>query len=141
MKKILVIAEKPSVTKEIVNSIDPTAKYLNGGYYESEKYFFTNALGHLLQIKKPEELDGEYKSFDKSSLPIMVNKKIITNYKVNEKSKKQFDIIKKLLKREDIEYIVNACDPDREGEGIFGSIYDFLGSKIPFRRLILKEHD
>jgi len=67
--KTLVVSEKPSVTKDLVEAIDPTAKYTDG-YYESSTYIFTNAIGHLLRLKNPEEINEKYKKWNLALLPI-----------------------------------------------------------------------
>lgn len=136
--KILIVAEKPSVTKDLMKALDPSAKAY-GGYYESEKYIFTNAIGHLLRLKNPEEINSIYKSWKLETLPIRIHNKIISNYMVNEKTKKQMEVVEQLFKREDIKYIVNAADPDREGELIFSTMYSYLKCTKECQRLLLKD--
>ncbi|AMP19952.1 hypothetical protein AZF37_01030 [endosymbiont 'TC1' of Trimyema compressum] len=136
--KTLIFSEKPSVTKDLVEAIDPTARYHNG-YYESVDYIFTNAIGHLLRLKNPEEINTKYKNWNLVSLPIQIHNKIISNYTVNEKTKKQLSTVADLFKRNDINSIVNATDPDREGELIFSTLYSYLECTKPSLRLILKD--
>lgn len=136
--KTLIVSEKPSVTKDLMQAIDHSAKYANG-YYESKDYIFTNAIGHLLRLKNPEEINPKYKTWNLALLPIQINNKIISNYTVNEHTKKQLKIVAELFKRTDIKEIVNATDPDREGELIFSTLYAYLESDKPCKRLMLKD--
>ncbi len=114
--KTLIIAEKNSVAKKIVAAIcnRPASKT---GYFEDENYIVTYCSGHLLGLKLPNEIDEKYNKWEFNNLPFYFDSiplKVLN---------KQFSIVKDLIKRTDYNEIVNACDPDREGELIFRNIY------------------
>ncbi len=117
MKKTLIITEKPSVSMDIARAL---GKFTNKkDYLESDKYVITWALGHLVTLFEPEDYDKKLKFWALSTLPIIPKE---FQLKPIEKTKKRFDIVKKLIKRKDIDTIVNACDAGREGELIFRNI-------------------
>ena len=117
MKKTLIITEKPSVSMDIARAL---GKFTNKkDYLESDKYVITWALGHLVTLFEPEDYDKKLKFWALSTLPIIPNE---FQLKPIEKTKKRFNIVKKLIKRKDIDTIVNACDAGREGELIFRNI-------------------
>jgi DNA topoisomerase III len=130
--KTLVIAEKPSVARDIVDAL-PGSFDDNKTFYEGDDYVVTFAVGHLLELSDPEDYDPAWKSWKLDTLPI-----IPTEFKVrprDAKSKKQLSVIHKLLKRDDVDRIVNACDAGREGELIFTHIYETSGVEKPIDRL------
>ena len=117
MKKALIITEKPSVARDI-------AKVLKGfsnkkDYLESEQFVLTWALGHLVTLFEPEDYDKKLKFWQLATLPIIPDE---FQFKPIEKTKSRLSLIKKLMKRSDIDVIVNACDAGREGELIFRNI-------------------
>ena len=119
--KTLVIAEKPSVARDIVGAL-PGSFDEHKNFYESDDYVVTFAVGHLLELSDPEDYDPAWKSWKLDNLPI-----IPTEFKVRPRDKKsatQLNLIHKLLKRKDVDRVVNACDAGREGELIFTHIYD-----------------
>ena len=133
----LIIAEKPSVAREIASALGIVKK--NTGYLENEKYFVTWAFGHLIQICGPEAYG--FKSWSKENLPIIPDvfkfqpKQVKTEsgYQDDPGAHQQLMIIADLFKR--AESIIVATDAGREGELIFRLIYSFLGSQKPFQRL------
>ncbi len=138
MTKALIIAEKPSVAQDIVRALT-TPK---GGkfekhdeYFESEQYLVTSAVGHLLEIKAPEEFDVKRGKWSFANLPI-----IPPHFDLNpiDKSKGRLGAIVKLVKRKDVSELINACDAGREGELIFRLIQQHAKSKHPVKRLWLQ---
>src|ERR671924_637162 len=132
MSKTLVIAEKPSVGRDIAAAL-PGAFAKNETYLESDEYVITWAVGHLVELAQPEDYDEKLKKWRMADLPIVPE-----DFRLkprDAKSKKQLTAIRKLLERDDIDRVVNACDAGREGELIFAYIYESTGSKKPVDRL------
>jgi DNA topoisomerase-3 len=132
--KTLVIAEKPSVGRDIAAALPGTFKK-DEAYLESDDYVITWAVGHLLTLWEPEDYDERLKKWRSADLPI-----IPEEFKLkprDAKSKKQLNLIKKLVKRDDVERIINACDAGREGELIFKYILDAVDGGLgkPVERL------
>ncbi|HEY9239956.1 MAG TPA: DNA topoisomerase III [Burkholderiaceae bacterium] len=137
MTKSLIIAEKPSVAQDIVRALTPTAGKFDkhDEYFESEGYLVTSAVGHLLEIKAPEEFDVKRGKWSFANLPV-----IPPHFDLNpiDKSKGRLGAIVKLVKRKDVSELINACDAGREGELIFRLIQQHSKSKHPVRRLWLQ---
>jgi DNA topoisomerase-3 len=134
MGKTLVIAEKPSVGREI-SRVLPGPFTKGEGFLEGPEHVITWAVGHLVQLAEPDEYDDRFKKWRMADLPIVPDRfKLVVR---DERSKKQMNVIKRLLGREDLESVVNACDAGREGELIFAYLYEKAGSKKPVRRLWL----
>ncbi len=137
MTKSLIIAEKPSVAQDIVRSLTPSAGKFDkhDEYFESERYIVTSAVGHLLEIKAPEEFDVKRGKWSFSHLPV-----IPPHFDLNpiDKSKGRLNAIVKLVKRKDVSELINACDAGREGELIFRLIQQHSKSKHPVKRLWLQ---
>jgi DNA topoisomerase-3 len=132
--KILVIAEKPSVGRDLTREL-PGAFQKQEGYLESDSHVVTWAVGHLVQLAEPEEYGPQFKKWRMADLPIVPDKfKLVVR---DERSKKQMSVITKLLKRDDITEVINACDAGREGELIFAYIFEKANSKLPVQRLWL----
>ena len=130
----LVIAEKPSVAQSIAKVIGATTKH--DGYLEGSGYLVSWCVGHLVELAEPEEYDGKYEKWRKEDLPIMPGKDGMDwRYQVSMATKKQFSILKELMKRDDVDCTTNACDAGREGELIFRLVYDKVGCKKPIKRL------
>src|SRR5437773_4155278 len=130
--KTLVIAEKPSVARDIVDA-QPGSFENNDSYYESEDTIVTFAVGHLVELINPEDYDERFKKWRMADLPIVPDE-----FKLrarDKKAEKQLKVIHKLLKRDDVDRIVNACDAGREGELIFAYIYETSGVDKPVERL------
>ena len=130
MKKTLVIAEKPSVGKDIASAIG--CKEAKNGYIEGKKYVVTWALGHLITLADPEGYNNKYKEWKMEDLPIIPKYMKTT---VIRNSAKQFKTVKSLLNRNDIEDIVIATDAGREGELVARWIIEKSGAKKPMKRL------
>mgnify|MGYP000476928102 CR=1 FL=1 len=137
MTKSLIIAEKPSVAQDIVRALTPTAGKFDkhDEYFESDGYLVTSAVGHLLEIKAPEEFDVKRGKWSFANLPV-----IPPHFDLNpiDKSKGRLGAILKLVKRKDVSELINACDAGREGELIFRLIQQHSKSKHPVRRLWLQ---
>ncbi len=137
MSKSLIIAEKPSVAQDIVRALTPSAGKFDkhDEYFESEQYLVTSAVGHLLEIKAPEEFDVKRGKWSFANLPV-----IPPHFDLNpiDKSKGRLSAIVKLVKRKDVSEIINACDAGREGELIFRLIQQYSKSKHPVKRLWLQ---
>lgn len=141
---IVIIAEKPSLARNIVDSIDNMKKY--DGYYENSEYIVTYAFGHLFSLCDIEDyLDNPDNKWTISNLPCFPKNfkfklKTDASKKVDKGVFKQFEIIKKLLNREDVDKIVNAGDADREGEIIVRlCIMNALSSEKELLRLWLPD--
>lgn len=141
--KTLVIAEKPKVANEILKlprfrgSIRKQGSKPYYGYYENERYIVTWCRGHLLEVMNPEEHDPKYKQFRFEDLPIFLPIK----YKPVENSKEQLTFVVDLMKREDVNHIVNASDNDREGELIFREIYEYASIDKKVSRIFKSSHE
>ncbi|HET9124939.1 MAG TPA: DNA topoisomerase 3 [Solirubrobacteraceae bacterium] len=138
MGKTLVIAEKPSVGQDLARVL-PGAFTKQGPkgeqYLEGDSHVISWAVGHLVQLADPDEYDEKYKKWRMADLPIVPERfKLVVR---DERSKKQMNVVKRLLARDDVEEIVNACDAGREGELIFAYLYEKAGSRKPVRRLWL----
>ena len=134
MGKTLVIAEKPSVGRDLSRAL-PGAFQKHEGYLESESHVVTWAVGHLVQLAEPDEYDPKYKKWRMADLPIVPDEfRLVVR---DERSKKQFSVINKLLKRSDVDDVVNACDAGREGELIFAWTYEKAAANKPVERLWL----
>jgi DNA topoisomerase-3 len=135
MTKTLVIAEKPSVGR------DDLARVLHGpfqkqeGYLEGPEHIITWAVGHLVQLADPDEYGERFKKWRMADLPIVPESfKLVVR---DERSKKQMNVVKRQLGRDDVDVVVNACDAGREGELIFAYLYEKAGATKPVKRLWL----
>lgn len=142
----LIIAEKPSLAKNIIIAIGSKTFKKENGYYENDDYIVTPAFGHLFTLMDIEEYDASYDPTGKYSwnieeLPFIPNpfrysfKKDPKTKKPDAGIKKQFHIIEKLIHREDVDAIINAGDSDREGEIIVRIILDNAKNTKPVYRL------
>ena len=130
MSKFLVIAEKPSVAQSYAKNL--SAYKREDGYLEGESCIVSWCLGHLAEYAQPEEYDPKYEKWQFDDLPILPE---AWKLKVSKDKKKQFDVLKTLMNRSDVEYLVNGCDAGREGELIFQRVYDLAGCRKPVKRL------
>lgn len=130
MSKFLVIAEKPSVAQSYAKNL--SAYKREDGYLEGESCIVSWCLGHLAEYAQPEEYDPKYEKWQFDDLPILPE---VWKLKVSKDKKKQFEVIKTLMNRSDVEYLVNGCDAGREGELIFQRVYDLAGCRKPVKRL------
>ena len=138
----LILAEKPSVSKNIADALK--IKNRQDGYFEGNGYIVTWAFGHLLQLKDAKDYDEKMASWKMENFPFIPP---VFQYKVKSDSKnrdypdkgaqKQLKIIQQLMKRDDVEAIISACDYDREGQIIGDSIiYNLKTGKKVFRLLL-----
>lgn len=130
MSKFLVIAEKPSVAQSYAKNL--SAYKREDGYLEGESCIVSWCLGHLAEYAQPEEYDPKYEKWQFDDLPILPE---AWKLKVSKDKKKQFEVIKTLMNRSDVEYLVNGCDAGREGELIFQRVYVLAGCRKPLKRL------
>ena len=130
MSKFLVIAEKPSVAQSYAKNL--SAYKREDGYLEGESCIVSWCLGHLAEYAQPEEYDPKYEKWQFDDLPILPE---TWKLKVSKDKKKQFEVIKTLMNRSDVEYLVNGCDAGREGELIFQRVYVLAGCRKPVKRL------
>ena len=134
MAKTLVIAEKPSVGRDLTRVL-PGAFAKHEGYLEGPDHVVTWAVGHLVQLAEPDEYDAKYKKWRMADLPIVPDRfKLVVR---DERSRKQMTVITQQLKRDDVDEVINACDAGREGELIFAYLYEKAGAKKPVQRLWL----
>lgn len=128
----IIVSEKPSVAASIAYCIGATEKISGGNtfYWQGNGYIVTNALGHLFGIGMPD--DYGFEKWDIDTLPIIPREfKLFPLKGYGE----QIKMLKKLLNRDDVTEVINACDAGREGECIFRYIYEFFGCTKPVKRL------
>jgi DNA topoisomerase III len=133
MGKTLVIAEKPSVAQDVVRALGKFEKH--GDYFENESYVISSAIGHLVELCMPGELDKKRGKWSFQNLPIIPEH---FELKPIEKTESRFKLLKRLMKRDDIDLVINACDAGREGELIFRYLVQLAGTRKPFKRLWLQ---
>lgn len=126
----LVIAEKPSVAISIAKVIGANKK--KDGYYEGNGYRVSWCVGHLIQMANPDSYDEKYAKWNMADLPIIPRE---YKYEVAKATKKQFNILKKLMNGKEIDMVINACDAGREGEAIFRLVYNQVNCKKKMKRL------
>jgi len=133
MSKALVIAEKPSVAQDIVRALTPVdGKFeKHDEYFESEHYVVSSAVGHLVEIKAPDEFDVKRGKWSFANLPV-----IPPHFDLNpiDKSKGRLNALVKLIKRKDVDTLINACDAGREGELIFRLIVQYAADSTATTR-------
>ena len=133
MSKSLIIAEKPSVANDLARALGGFHK--EGDHFESDKYIISSALGHLVELALPSELDVKRGKWSFANLPIIPEE---FQLKPIERTKARFNMLKKLMKRDDVDLLINACDAGREGELIFRYLVKLAGVNKPVRRLWLQ---
>lgn len=126
----LVIGEKPSVAQALAKVLHAGKR--ENGYFTGKDCIVSWCLGHLAEYVSPENYDEKYKKWEFSDLPIIPEEWKLS---VIKDKKGQFSVLKKLLNRKDLSYVVNACDAGREGELIFKRVYDLSGSRLTVKRL------
>ena len=114
MGKILVIAEKPSVGRDIAKVLGCRSR--GNGCLFGDDYIITWAVGHLVALASPEELDDKYKNWTRADLPILPK---AMKLKVLPRVKRQYDVVSGWMNHEDVDSIICATDSGREGELIF----------------------
>ena len=133
MSKTLVIAEKPSVASDLARALGGFKK--QGDYFESDRYIVASAIGHLVELALPSELDVKRGKWSFANLPIIPDE---FELKPIEKTKARFNALKRLIQRKDVDLLINACDAGREGELIFRYLVKLTGTKKPIKRLWLQ---
>ena len=132
MNKTLIIAEKPSVALDISRALGGFTR--EGDYFESDRYVLASSIGHLLTLVAPNDpVRGKW-SF--AHLPVIPPKFELGP--TDKKSAERLKLLVKLLKRKDVDSVINACDAGREGELIFRYIIQYSGVKKPIKRLWLR---
>ena len=128
--KSLIIAEKPSVAADLARALGRVPK--RGDHFENDEYVISSAVGHLVELEMPEDIDKKLYGFWRlETLPIIPKK---FGLKPIEDSKARFNQLKKLLARKDVSDVINACDAGREGELIFTYLYQLTKCKLPVKR-------
>ena len=133
MSKALIIAEKPSVAGDLARALGGFKKVED--HFESDRYIISSALGHLVELCLPSELDVKRGKWSFANLPIIPNE---FELKPIEKTRACFNLLKRLMKRQDVDLLINACDAGREGELIFRYLLKLSGVKKPVQRLWLQ---
>src|SRR3954451_9347074 len=141
MAKTLVIAEKPSVGRDLARVLPgPFEKKSGAGekterYLEGPEHVISWAVGHLVQLAEPDEYDDKFKKWRMADLPIVPSRfKLVVR---DERSQKQMSVVRSLLKRDDVDRVINAADAGRGGEWIFAYLYERAGATLPVQRLWL----
>lgn len=133
MGKALIIAEKPSVAADIAKAIGGFKK--ESDYFESDQYVLSSAVGHLLELCPPEGSEVKKGKWSFANLPFIPPR---FSLRPIERSEARLKVLAKLIKRKDIDTLINACDAGREGELIFRYIVQYTGAKQPIQRLWLQ---
>jgi DNA topoisomerase-3 len=133
MGKSLIIAEKPSVAGDIARALGGFKK--SGDFFENDEFLVSSAIGHLIELAVPEGVEVKRGKWNLENLPVLPEE---FDLKPIEKTEARFNLLKKLIKRPDVEGLINACDAGREGELIFRNLVKKAGVKKPIRRLWLQ---
>ena len=133
MSKALIIAEKPSVANDIARALGGFSKH--DDYFESDEYVLSSAIGHLVEIAAPEEYDVKRGKWSFANLPV-----IPPHFDLHPivKTEARLKLLTRLIKRKDVDRLINACDAGREGELIFRLIAQHAKAKQPVQRLWLQ---
>src|ERR1700720_2009459 len=131
MSKTLVIAEKPSVGRDLAKVL-PGPFTKSEGFLEGPDHVVPWAVGHLVQLAEPDEYDPKFKRWRMADLPIVPDRfKLVVR---DERSKKQMSVVTTQLHRSDVASVINACDAGREGELIFAYLFEKAGGELPVTR-------
>jgi DNA topoisomerase-3 len=133
MGKKLIIAEKPSVAADIARALGAFTKH--DDYFESEQFVLSSAIGHLLELACPEEFEVKRGKWSFTNLPVIPPR---FDLQPIEKTESRLKLLTKLIKRKDIDGLINACDAGREGELIFNYIAQHAKGGKPVQRLWLQ---
>ncbi len=133
MGKALIIAEKPSVASDLSKALGKFQK--TADYYENDEFVISSAVGHLLELTVPEEFDVKKGKWTFKCLPVIPPR---FDLQPIERTESRLKILKKLIKREDVTELINACDAGREGELIFRNIVRYTKARQPVKRLWLQ---
>ncbi len=134
MGKRLIIAEKPSVAADIARALGGFTRH--GDHFESERYVLCSAVGHLLELRVPEEYDPRSGRWTFKHLPVIPPKFELAP--IDERAGSRLSLLLRLIKRKDVTGIINACDAGREGELIFRYIIQYSKTSKPIERLWLQ---
>ena len=126
----LVIAEKPSVAQSLANILGVSTRH--DGYMEGKKYIVSWCFGHLAGLADADVYDTRYAKWKMEDLPIIPSP---FQFRIAEGKQNQFDVLQKLMRREDVTEVINACDAGREGELIFRTVYYLADCQKPMKRL------
>lgn len=133
MGKALIIAEKPSVASDIAKALGGFKK--QDEYFESDEYVVSSAVGHLLELVVPEGVEPKTGKWNLKNLPVIPDH---FDLQPIAKTESRLRVLSRLLKRKDVDQVINACDAGREGELIFRNIIRHTRAKLPIRRLWLQ---
>jgi DNA topoisomerase III len=133
MGKALIIAEKPSVAADIARALGGFKKEQD--YYENDRYVLSSAIGHLLELIAPEQFEAKRGKWTFAHLPVIPPH---FDLKPIEKTEPRLKLLTRLIKRKDVDQLINACDAGREGELIFRYIARHTGTRKPIQRLWLQ---
>lgn len=133
MGKQLIIAEKPSVASDIAKALGGFKKH--DDYFESDRYVLSSAVGHLLQLTVPEQFEVKRGKWTFAHLPVIPPHFDLAPI---EKSESRLNLVTRLIKRKDVDGLINACDAGREGELIFRYIVQHSKTQKPIQRLWLQ---
>lgn len=134
MGKRLIIAEKPSVAADIARALGAFTRH--GDHFESKDYVLCSAVGHLLELRAPEEHDPRSGRWTFKHLPVIPPKFELGP--IDDKAGSRLNLLLRLIKRKDVTGIINACDAGREGELIFRYIVQYSKTSKPIERLWLQ---
>ena len=133
MSKSLVIAEKPSVARDLARVLGKFKHEKD--FFENDQYVISSAIGHLVEMVPPEGAEVKRGKWNIENLPVLPDHFDLIP---KEKTKSRLQALKRLIKRPDVTEIINACDAGREGELIFRNTLRWTGAKKPTRRLWLQ---
>ncbi len=129
---IAVVAEKPAVARDLARALGCTTR--EDGYLRGGNYAVTWAIGHLVALAEPHDIDARWKRWRLEDLPILPDRWPLV---VLEPTRAQFEVVRRLLNAPETEYVVCATDAGREGELIFRYVYEAARCKRPVKRLWL----
>ena len=133
MGKALIIAEKPSVAGDIAKALGGFKR--QDDFFESDQYVISSAVGHLLELVCPEQFEAKRGKWTFNHLPVLPPHFDLAPI---ERSENRLRVLQKLIKRKDVDRLINACDAGREGELIFRRIVEHTKTKLPIERLWLQ---
>ena len=135
MSKALIIAEKPSVAGDIAKALGGFTKDKSGDFFEGADYVISSAVGHLLELVPPEGVEAKKGKWTFNHLPVIPDH---FDLKPIERNENRLKVLLRLIKRKDVDRLINACDAGREGELIFRYIVQYAKAKQPIQRLWLQ---
>lgn len=133
MGKALIIAEKPSVASDIAKALGGFKK--QDDFFENDQYVISSAVGHLLELTAPEGVEVKRGKWTFAALPVIPPH---FDLRPIEKNEARLKVLTRLIKRKDVDLLINACDAGREGELIFRYIVQHAGARQPIKRLWLQ---